>query len=876
MVELRLLGTVELRREGGGSVQSIVVQPKRLALLCYLAAARPHGPHRRDSLLALLWPELDADRGRAALSKALHHLRLSLGAGAIVSHGEEAVELERSIVRSDLAHLDDALAEGRFEEAVEIYSGDLLHGLFVSGAPEFERWLEEERARLRARIVEVAGGIADGCTEAGDFGRATVWARRALELSGGEEPSLRRLMRALEQAGDPAGALHAFESFASRMRRELELDPSSDTQALAAEIRGRASRSSPAGPATAPGPEVLAGSSAPPADPFDDPSAAEAVPPPTPSRGTGRTARLRTAGALTALVGIVAVAALLVATAGRRVAPVATGALEPRRVLVLPFENRTLDASLDPIGRMAADWIIDGVSRMGEFEVVPSTAVWVAQGEPNGDDGERVRRVAYETGAGTVLSGSYYRAGDRLYLQARAHDAATGRVLRPIGGVSVPLDSAVAGIDQLRTRILAAMAAVGDTVYHLRVAAPPPTYEAYREYVTAMGAFVTGDPALALRHYRLAAAADTGWAMPRIAAAIMHMNLGEEAAGDSIIAPLHAQRELLGPLERGTIDMVVGMLQGNQSAVYTAVSGLARIAPGTINEYMVGEMARKLNRPAEALEVLRGLGPERGELRGWRPYWREVAWSHHMLGDHARELAEARHARALYPHDAFVLALEVRALAALGRIPELRQRLDERLANPAATSPTPGQLMSIAARELAWHGHEAAAAGFAHEAVAWYHARGEPHRSDPRHRLHLGRALIDAGRPQEAADVLQELAREPSANASHLPALALAVARLGLADSASALLAEAARYSPPQGRAGPIKLLSGEHTLLQAATAAWLGRPEDAVRLLRQAESDGLQFSPEALCNPDLAPLRGNPVFEAWRRPRALPRADER
>src|ERR1051325_3958230 len=72
MIEFRLLGALHLTDAEGREVQSLLTRPRRLALLAYLAAATPRGFHRRDSLLALFWPELDQEHGRAALGQALH------------------------------------------------------------------------------------------------------------------------------------------------------------------------------------------------------------------------------------------------------------------------------------------------------------------------------------------------------------------------------------------------------------------------------------------------------------------------------------------------------------------------------------------------------------------------------------------------------------------------------------------------------------------------------------------------------------------------------------------------------------------------------------------------------------------------------------
>ena len=83
VVEFRILGTLKLIGGGGHELHSVLAQPKRVALLAYLAAASPRRFHRRDSLVALFWPDLDQEHARAALRQSLHILRRSLGEGAL-------------------------------------------------------------------------------------------------------------------------------------------------------------------------------------------------------------------------------------------------------------------------------------------------------------------------------------------------------------------------------------------------------------------------------------------------------------------------------------------------------------------------------------------------------------------------------------------------------------------------------------------------------------------------------------------------------------------------------------------------------------------------------------------------------------------------
>src|ERR687891_2908960 len=91
MLRFHTLGSFELLEGQPPAVRLIPTQPKRLALLAYLALAHPRGFHRRDTLLALFWPELSGEEGRRALRQALHHLRRAVGQEAIETRADDQV-----------------------------------------------------------------------------------------------------------------------------------------------------------------------------------------------------------------------------------------------------------------------------------------------------------------------------------------------------------------------------------------------------------------------------------------------------------------------------------------------------------------------------------------------------------------------------------------------------------------------------------------------------------------------------------------------------------------------------------------------------------------------------------------------------------------
>src|SRR3989442_4444928 len=147
MIEFRLLGALHLTDAEGREVQSLLTRPRRLALLAYLAAATPKRLHRRDSLLALFWPELDQEHARAALRQALHVVREALGADVIVTRGDEEVGLDLERIWCDVVAFDRAVTAGRSRAGLGLYSGKPVEGFFFPDAGGLRPWLAGGLAR---------------------------------------------------------------------------------------------------------------------------------------------------------------------------------------------------------------------------------------------------------------------------------------------------------------------------------------------------------------------------------------------------------------------------------------------------------------------------------------------------------------------------------------------------------------------------------------------------------------------------------------------------------------------------------------------------------------------------------------------------------
>jgi DNA-binding SARP family transcriptional activator len=237
MTDLRVLGSIALDCDRADRVglDAILAQTKRTALLTYLALREPGAPQRRDHLMGVFWPELPQPDARAALRRALSFLRVRLEPGIVVARGE-LVALSAAHFHCDAVGFRTALREGRRSAALALYRGPLLDGFFVRGAPEFERWLELERAALQRRATDAAVALAEEREGNGDLHEATSWLRRALEITPVAEGAVRRLVSVLARAGERAEAIRAFDEYAGLLARRYELEPSAQTRRLVAAL----------------------------------------------------------------------------------------------------------------------------------------------------------------------------------------------------------------------------------------------------------------------------------------------------------------------------------------------------------------------------------------------------------------------------------------------------------------------------------------------------------------------------------------------------------------------------------------------------------------------------------------------------------------
>ena len=229
-LRISTLGTTTVLNPAGHTASSLVAQPKRLALLVYMAVvSRETGGVSRDRLYGVFWPDSSPDRASHNLTHSLGFIKRALGPDVITGKGPYSIA---DNVRCDASEFLDACAANQHDRALSLYTGDFLDGFAVADAGDFEQWAENQRTRLRTLATNSARALRDDAIERGKPAEAAPWSQKAVELSDYNERDAQHLIRILVAIGDRPGALRAFKKLRDQMREILDDEPSEETGAL--------------------------------------------------------------------------------------------------------------------------------------------------------------------------------------------------------------------------------------------------------------------------------------------------------------------------------------------------------------------------------------------------------------------------------------------------------------------------------------------------------------------------------------------------------------------------------------------------------------------------------------------------------------------
>ena len=230
-----------LRTLGGLTLEdSPFTRPKPLLLLAYLAL---EGPKERRFLAELFW--MGKKDPLNCLSTTLQRLRR--GTSEVIGADEVRVWAG---VKTDAQQLLSAVGQGAFEEAIELYRGPFLEGVYLRDAgEELEEWVYHTREFLANQLRRSRLALANAHAATGRFKDAAKQAEAAYRLAGAPSPDPKDLLHLYtlmlaghspyasevreEAAGFDLDLAHTSEEAKERLQRVLKLDSNTDKTPLA-------------------------------------------------------------------------------------------------------------------------------------------------------------------------------------------------------------------------------------------------------------------------------------------------------------------------------------------------------------------------------------------------------------------------------------------------------------------------------------------------------------------------------------------------------------------------------------------------------------------------------------------------------------------
>ena len=240
-LRIRTLGTPQVWLD---EVPLTFRRRKSLALLVYLAlTGRAHG---REVLASLFVDRASDAQAREQFRTTLNGLVEQVGTFLLVTR--ETIALDRAqpswldadeLQAATLGPSEGAAAADpqRLERAVALYEGAFLSGFALHGAPLFEDWMQEQRARLERLHVQALQLLLERAHEGRDEEAALRWTTRLLAAEPWHEEAQRQMMRLLARRGQRQAALEQYAVCRRVLREELNSTPQAETQALYEQLR---------------------------------------------------------------------------------------------------------------------------------------------------------------------------------------------------------------------------------------------------------------------------------------------------------------------------------------------------------------------------------------------------------------------------------------------------------------------------------------------------------------------------------------------------------------------------------------------------------------------------------------------------------------
>lgn len=238
-VHIQILGPFQVSYGGRALIDDNWARRRAQSLIKLLALERTGALHR-DVVLEALWHESDPGAASANLRQVTKQVRdrcsqanapalVTLQGHLVCLQGPPRIDAHIFVQAAEAAHAEGSVAG--YERALRLWTGPPLP------ADAYESWTEPHRERLLALRRGLLLDLAACYVSTRQAALAEPLLRQAIEMEPFDEGPHRALMRLYADAGRTGDALRQYDDLARALADDLQVTPSSETQALASVIK---------------------------------------------------------------------------------------------------------------------------------------------------------------------------------------------------------------------------------------------------------------------------------------------------------------------------------------------------------------------------------------------------------------------------------------------------------------------------------------------------------------------------------------------------------------------------------------------------------------------------------------------------------------
>lgn len=221
MLEIKALGNLVITKDGKpldspGSLRAQV-------MLTYLALEG--ATHNRNTLAAMFWPDSSDQKALSSLRVLLTELRKGVGEYLKIDRINISINPDSQIYL-DVFDVGRYLKQGKVDQALELYRGDLLTGVYIPGSIEFENWRRWENERIRISITEQIEDIIKNKICLGLYHEAEEFSRRLLKIDPINEIANQYYSFSLAMTGHRSPAVKHIQTYRKILKETLGIEPS--------------------------------------------------------------------------------------------------------------------------------------------------------------------------------------------------------------------------------------------------------------------------------------------------------------------------------------------------------------------------------------------------------------------------------------------------------------------------------------------------------------------------------------------------------------------------------------------------------------------------------------------------------------------------